>query len=235
MGACIMFFKNIKGVFSGAYNNTLSKAKKKTFVKPSNLQNSALARPKPNPRMMKTSMAGLLEIISHEAVVLSRYKDSYGVWTIGVGVTASARASINPNKYTGTITLSQAISMFGKLIRKYEKIVDRALGKTIVEQHEYDALVSLAYNVGSFGPTTRKYIKAGKIPEAINLWRANKENKGLMKRRDREVYLAQTGKYTAKSIPLFFATKSGKVVYSTLQRIPIEDVKDMLQKNSMVA
>ena len=39
---------------------------------------------------MKTSLKGILAILDEEAVVLSTYKDSKGVLTIGVGHTAAA-------------------------------------------------------------------------------------------------------------------------------------------------
>jgi hypothetical protein len=33
---------------------------------------------------MKTSLLGLVSLVAHEGIVLSRYKDSVGVFTIGV-------------------------------------------------------------------------------------------------------------------------------------------------------
>jgi len=35
---------------------------------------------------MKTSTAGLMALTAHEGIVLSRYKDSVGVWTIGMDI-----------------------------------------------------------------------------------------------------------------------------------------------------
>ena len=43
------------------------------------------------------SIDGLLDVLSHEAIVTSRYKDSVGVWTIGVGHTMSARKNVHPD------------------------------------------------------------------------------------------------------------------------------------------
>jgi len=37
---------------------------------------------------MKTSIEGLVSLVAHEGIVQSRYKDSVGVWTIGVDILA---------------------------------------------------------------------------------------------------------------------------------------------------
>jgi lysozyme len=47
---------------------------------------------------MKVSTRGLAEIASHEGIVTSRYKDSVGVWTLGIGHTASAGSPDPENK-----------------------------------------------------------------------------------------------------------------------------------------
>jgi GH24 family phage-related lysozyme (muramidase) len=39
---------------------------------------------------MKVSDLGLAELAGHEAIVTRRYKDSVGVWTVGVGQTWNA-------------------------------------------------------------------------------------------------------------------------------------------------
>ena len=57
---------------------------------------------------MKTSLAGAMEIIAHEAIVLTRYRDSKGIWTIGVGHTSSAGAP-DPAAFKGRMTVAEAI------------------------------------------------------------------------------------------------------------------------------
>ncbi len=87
---------------------------------------------------MKTSTNGLLALINHEGIVLSSYRDSAGVWTIGVGHTAAAGP---PKPGPGLrITLEQAIRLFGEDIRRYEAGVERAV-KVSLKQHEFDAPV----------------------------------------------------------------------------------------------
>lgn len=180
---------------------------------------------------MKTSLRGKLELISHEAVVLRRYQDIKRVWTIAVGITAAARASINPETFRGDITLRQAIELFDEILPKYEGGVNRALAGREVKQHEYDALVSLAYNVGEgLGRKTIALIREGKIPEAINLWRADP---ALWTRRDKEVRLARHGNYEARSIPVYEASARGVVNWGSLKRVPIVEVIEMLEEGSV--
>ena len=161
---------------------------------------------------MKTSEAGKLELLMHEAIVTSRYRDIKGVWTIGAGVTSAANAEINPETYRGRITPEQAVDMFENVLVQYEKGVNDALDCTIVEQHEFDALVSLAYNVGAgLGPDTIALIREGRIADAIDLWREDRE---LHDRRDAEIQLALTGAYTGGKIQVLNATESGTIIYS---------------------
>ena len=51
------------------------------------------------------SLDGLLEIVSHEAIVTSRYRDVVGVWTIGIGHTKHA-GGVDPEKITRTLTVA---------------------------------------------------------------------------------------------------------------------------------
>lgn len=95
---------------------------------------------------MKTSTNGLLALIRHEGIVLSAYRDSAGVLTIGVGHTAAAGP---PRPRPGLkISLRQAVDLFRRDIGKYEAGVNRAV-KVALEQHEFDALVSFHFNTGA--------------------------------------------------------------------------------------
>lgn len=106
---------------------------------------------------MKTSEKGLLAIAAREAIVLSAYRDSVGVWTIGIGHTAPAGP---PAPAAGMrITLGQALSLFRHDIARYEADVNRAV-RVPLAQYEFDALVSFHYNTGA--------IARAKLTEALN-------------------------------------------------------------------
>ena len=179
---------------------------------------------------MKTSIMGQVEILADEAIVLTRYKDSAGIWTIGAGVTDAAGHVIQPSKFRGEITIKEAFEMFQTVLKNYEDAVNRAV-KVPLKQHEFDALVSFHYNTGQ--------VKAGSVDDKINkgdkkaamatLLRYNKRrnphtnklevSNGLTKRRAKEQHLFETGLYGDGNVTLYKATKSGKVVWSSAKRI----------------
>lgn len=108
---------------------------------------------------MKTSPEGMLALLCREAVVLSAYKDSVGVWTIGVGHTAAAGEPIPEPGLR--ITLEEAVALFGRDLKRYEEDVEKAV-KVPLEQHEFDALVSFHYNTGGiFRAKLTKALNAG--------------------------------------------------------------------------
>jgi len=167
------------------------------------------------------SPRGRLEIMSHEGIVIRRYRDTQGVWTIGLGVTRFAGASINPERFTGFISEDQAFDLFDEVIQQYIDGVNRAKECVDLTQEEFDALVSLAYNVGeNLGPKTIEYIRDGRVVDAINLWRANPE---LQERRDREVTLASTGTYSGRFINVHTADEDGVLDLRPIRSIRINN------------
>lgn len=165
-------------------------------------------------RIQKTSIEGKLEICAEEGIVIERYKDSIGVWTIGVGVTKAAGARIDPTKYRGEISVVEAYDMMESILPKYEKIVEKLLDGKQVEQHVFDALVGAAYNIGpkfARGKQTRALISEGKYREALTLWKraGGRVSPSLLARRNREADLCETGVYHGKIIPVYDAKNPG--------------------------
>lgn len=201
-------------------------------IKPSTKEREIMQFRKP-----RTSIRGCCEIIAKEAVILNRYLDTEGIWTIGPGITAAAGADINPNTFKGKITLERSIDLFEKILPKYEAIVYRLMGGAAkaaqLKQHEFDALVSLAYNAGDINkPMTRKLARAGNIAGAIDIWRANRV---LWSRRDKEVKLAKYGVYSAKTIPVGLADPNGLVLKSTFRHMRISTLIDKLEGHGGLA
>lgn len=171
---------------------------------------------------MKTSALGRMALISHEAIVLSRYRDSKGIWTIGVGVTAAAKAEINPETFTGTLTVREAVDLFETVLERYESDVNRAI-KVPLKQHEFDALVSFHYNTGAIRKATAtKLINAGKIREggeALLNWMQPPE---IISRRMAENWLFKSGDYGHLQVMLYPATTAGKVLWSKGERFDLK-------------
>lgn len=94
---------------------------------------------------METSAAGLHALEAREGVRLVAYKDTVGVWTIGVGHTSMAGLpKVTP---TLKITHDECDEIFARDIVKYEATVNSAV-KVKITQTEFDALVSLCFNIG---------------------------------------------------------------------------------------
>lgn len=117
---------------------------------------------------------GSAALIAREAVKTRAYKDSVGVWTIGVGHTSAA----GPPKVTPGLVITQveAMEIFTRDLAKYEATVDASV-KVPLADHERDALVSICYNIGQGGfanSTFLKRLNAGDragCAEAIMAWK----------------------------------------------------------------
>ena len=79
-----------------------------------------------------------------EGCVLHAYKDAVGIWTIGYGATFYEDGS--QVKDGDIITQERAEALLKRIVDAFAVKVDTYTN--VVEQHQFDALVSFAYNVG---------------------------------------------------------------------------------------
>lgn len=160
---------------------------------------------------MKTSTMGILALVKHEGIVLSSYRDSAGVWTIGVGHTAAAGP---PRPRPGrTITLDQAVDLFRQDIRNYEAGVNNSI-TVLLKQHEFDALVSFHFNTGAIGRAAiTRHLNAGDKTHAaaafMNWTRAGGVAGALTGRRLAERAMFARGDYGSISSVLVYDRHPG--------------------------
>lgn len=165
---------------------------------------------------MKISDKGVLEIAEHEGIVPAPYRDSVGVWTVGVGHTAAA-GGIDPASLPRGMpadidaAVLKYLQVFDSDLDNYEARVSAAV-KVPLQQHQYDALVSFDFNTGG--------IYSAKLTQAINRgdmrgdgfmgWLKPKE---IIKRRKAEQALFRTGNYDANgdSIPIWNVDAAGNL------------------------
>jgi lysozyme len=127
---------------------------------------------------MKLSKAGRKLLVAREGVRLKAYKDSVGVWTIGIGHTSAAGPPAVTSRLA--ITAAECDEVFARDIVKYEQAVEKAL-KVEVTQQEFDALVSLCYNIGPVGFARSSVVKRLNVgnregaAEAFMMWNKPKE------------------------------------------------------------
>ncbi|PKF33439.1 lysozyme [Acinetobacter proteolyticus] len=145
---------------------------------------------------MAISQVGINLITSFEDLRLAAYDDGVGVWTIGYGTT------VYPNgirvKRGDTCTKAQAVSFFQHDLRRFEAAVNQAV-KVVVNQNQFDALVSLTYNIGEQAfkdSTLLKKLNASDFMSSADQfpkWNrgGGKVMKGLVRRRaaERELFL----------------------------------------------
>jgi lysozyme len=141
---------------------------------------------------MKTSNIGIDLIKQFEGCKLTAYLCPAGVWTIGFG---------NTYYLDGTkvvkgqrINQNEADLLLAKLLPKYEATVNRNI-KAIINQNQYDALVSFCWNCGS-SETLFRLVNQKATNEVIHAWWISHYTKGggkvlhgLVKRRKIEADL----------------------------------------------
>lgn len=146
---------------------------------------------------MKTSSKGVAFIAEHEGVVTRAYRDVAGVWTIGVGHTASAGP---PTPKAGmTITREEAFAVLSRDLPAYERRVGTALGS--VPQSAFDGGVSFDFNTGAIARaswvTAYRAGDRGRARQGLLAWTraGGRHVAGLVRRREAEARLIFEGDY----------------------------------------
>ena len=157
---------------------------------------------------MEISQHGL-ELVTHsEGWRSALYLDQAGHPTIGYGhlVTHEELAS---NRFGWGLTPEEGLDLLRKDLREAEVAVLEMISVPLT-QGQFDALVDFVFNLGANAlrhSTLRRRLNAGvyeAVPPQLVLWchyrdpatRKLVESSGLLKRRQREVQLWQTGQWT---------------------------------------
>ena len=94
---------------------------------------------------MELSAVGRAVLVAREGQRLEAYRDSVGIWTIGVGHTSAAGApAVIPGM---TIGAEECDAIFSRDVQRYARTVANAVPADL-SQHAFDALVSLCFNIG---------------------------------------------------------------------------------------
>lgn len=136
------------------------------------------------------------ELVEHfEGCKLTAYKDSAGIWTIGIGTIRYPDQK--PVKEGDTCTIDQAKAWFLLDMKEAEDKLERWLSefnRKYMDQYRIDALLSFVYNVG-YGETLIKKVNTN--PNDPSIWGAfllyvkagGKTVSGLVRRRNAEAHL----------------------------------------------
>ncbi|WP_210252730.1 lysozyme [Methylosinus sporium] len=144
---------------------------------------------------MRMSAGGRAQLIRREGSKTKAYRDSVGVWTIGVGHTSAAGAPVvTPGLVVSKAEVDEILS---RDLGQYERTVNDSI-RAPLTQGQFDALVSLCFNIGCKGFANSSVVKrlnaydyAG-AADAFLLWSKPKEIIGRRKT-ERAQFIAATG------------------------------------------
>jgi lysozyme len=176
---------------------------------------------------MKVSRQGIIEIASHEAIVDMPYRDSKGIWTIGIGHTASAGPPDPFQMPRGRrVPLSEIFRVFATDLATFEKRVNKAV-KVPVAQHEFDALTSFDFNTGGIDRAALvRHLNNGgaKAATAFMNWSKPPE---IIDRRTKEMELFRSGHYSSGGkVSVYPADKNGQVLWQRGKRVDASKILD---------
>ena len=164
------------------------------------------------------SLKGVAQLAALEGVVVRRYVDSEGIWTIGLGHTKNA-GGVDPFYYITAMSIDECIDLFLTDKKKYERRVNKALKGKIVPQHVFDGLCSFDYNTGavlkaSFVP----HLLKGDMREARRRFMFYKKPKTIVSRRKKEEKLIFDGKYSlnGSKVPVYTTNQKHKPVMTRM-------------------
>ncbi len=141
---------------------------------------------------MKLDTKGRQHLIQEEGLRLKAYKDTVGIWTIGVGNTYYEDGS--KVKQGDVITKERAESLLNVVVKQFEDNINKVVTVPL-NQNQFNALVSFSYNIGigAFNKSTLlKLLNQGEYIQAAEQfmkWLKPPELKG---RRTREKNLFLT-------------------------------------------
>ena len=164
---------------------------------------------------MKLSRQGIIEIASHESIVDMPYRDSKGIWTIGIGHTASAGPPDPSLMQQGRrVPMSEIFRMFASDLTAFEKRVNKAV-KVPVAQHEFDALTSFDFNTGGIDRATLvRHLNDGDRAKAATAFMSWSKPPEIIDRRTKEMQLFRSGHYSSDGkLSVYPADSNGRVLW----------------------
>lgn len=138
-----------------------------------------------------------LEIVYHEAIVRQAYKDSVGVWTWSVGLTAATghdvlRYKDNPQ------TMEHCLAIFVWALEKYANEVRKRFGNFPLTEAQFAAALSFHWNTGRISSASWvTMFMAGRMADAEKSFLSWNKPKEIEERRKAEADLLFRGKWSA--------------------------------------
>jgi len=170
------------------------------------------------------SPRGIAALALHEGIVPAPYLDSVGVWTYGIGHTATAGPPAPAAMPRGMPTdldgaIREAATVFARDLQRYTADVLRAV-QVPLAQHELDALVSFHYNTGAIATAQlTRHLNAGRRADAARAFMGWLKPTEIRPRRLAEQRLFTAAVYPAGKIPVWRVNGSGRLVWSAVRHL----------------
>jgi lysozyme len=177
---------------------------------------------------MRLSRQGIIEIASHESIVDMPYRDSKGIWTIGIGHTASAGPPDPSRMQRGRrVSMSEIFRLFSSDLSTFEKRVNKAV-KVPVAQHEFDALTSFDFNTGGIDRAMIvRHLNDGDRARAATAFMNWSKPPEIIDRRAKEMELFRSGHYSSDGkVSVYPADKNGHVLWRRGKRVDALKILD---------
>lgn len=175
----------------------------------------------------------LLELISHEAIVRTAYKDSVGVWTWSVGITSASGHKVE-RYINNEQTMERCLEVFIWAVEKYAKDVLAAFPSITLTESQFAAALSFHYNTGAIKRASWvKSFNAGKIADAKKQFMDWSKPSEIIPRRTKERDLFFDGKWSSDGRVTEYKTyANGNVNWSSAKRVDIrEDLRRAMKQD----
>ena len=140
-------------------------------------------------------------IIEHEGIRYEPYKDSVGLWTIGVGHLIGDGKSL-PDDMNRTFSEKEVMDMFEEDYAHHKKIASRTPGYDEANYAGKAAMIDLGFNMGKWWPkwpNTSKALKEGDFTSAARGLEDSKWYRQVGRRAPKIVALIESAGTTAPS------------------------------------
>jgi lysozyme len=171
---------------------------------------------------LHVSDKGLMELISHEGIVLTPYYDSKGILTWGVGHTAMAGDPTPAKQWGRTAPLKEVFEVFRKDVERYAGQVRLAFTAPL-SQAQFDAAVSFHFNTGAISKATWvKKFNAGDMAGAKKSFMDWRKPAEILPRRKKEFDLFFGGIYSGGGqATVYPANEAGTVQWGKGRKVDL--------------
>jgi lysozyme len=164
-----------------------------------------------------------MEIASHEAIIRQAYKDSVGVWTWSVGLTAATGHDVK--RYIGKPqTIEHCLSVYVWALNNYAEAVRAEFKGHDLTEEQFGAALSFHWNTGAIRSASWPDLwKAGKVAEARKSFLSWNKPREIIGRREAEAALFFDGVWASTGdVPEYGVTANGTPAWSTRKLVNVK-------------